>query len=438
MIPFQIHDKFRPLCPLDKGGTFHTFASISGGRGGMKSEQVHKVALMEAIRRPMRVCCARETMASIRDSSHKLLADAIYAHGMAKSQNGPYEIQDSRILRKEGDEIISEFIFIGIRENVRDQKSLKGINRTIIEEAAKLSEDSLEVFVPTVVREEGSQLWFIWNPEFVDDPLYKMLTYRPPSNTIHIRTSYFENPWLSTTMRTLAEDCKRDFPAKYRHIWLGEPISSIEGAVYAQEIQQAEERKQFTRVPYDPSRPVDTYWDLGYADMVAVWFVQVYPFEFRIIDYYQNTHQAIDHYTQVMQSRGYTYGKCVLPWDGASKDLVSGKSVEDMMRLKGYRVQVVKVGKVFDGINAVRTIFPQCWFDAEKCKIGIAGELGKGGLRRYQWGPPSSSGVLRREPLHDDSSHPADALRTMAMSIKTPTATKPKSNAPPMPVSAWS
>src|SRR5689334_24449483 len=97
---------------------------------------------------------------------------------------------------RSADKIISEFIFIGIRENVRDQKSLKGINRTIVEEAAKLSQDSLEVFVPTVVREEGSQLWFIWNPEFVDDPLYKMLTYHPPSNTIHIRTSYLENPWL--------------------------------------------------------------------------------------------------------------------------------------------------------------------------------------------------------------------------------------------------
>jgi len=426
-IRIEIHPKFQPL--LD---TPHTFASISGGRGGMKSEQVHKVALLDAVRRPMRVCCARETMASIRDSSHKLLSDTIYSYGMAHSQNGPYEIQDSRILRRENGVIISEFIFIGIRENVRDQKSLKGINRTIVEEAAKLSEDSLEVFVPTVVREEGSQLWFIWNPEFVDDPLYKMLTYRPPSNTIHIRTSYLENPWLSSTMRTLAEDCKRDFPKKYRHIWLGEPISSIEGAVYADEIQKAEEEKRITVVPGDRAHPVSTYWDLGYADMVAIWFAQPIGFQYRVIDYYENTHQAIDHYIQVLNSKGYTYGPCVLPWDGGAKQLGTGRSIEEIIRSLGFKTRVIPQAKVADGINAVRTIFPQCWFDAAKCEAGLRG------LRRYQWGPPSAAGVMRREPLHDDASHPADALRTMAMSIKAPEVKKPQGEAQRLPVSAWS
>jgi phage terminase large subunit len=426
-IRIEIHPKFQPL--LD---TPHTFASISGGRGGMKSEQTHKVALQDAIRRPMRVCCARETMASIRDSSHKTLSDIIYSYSMAKSQNGPYEVQESRIIRREGDKIISEFIFVGIRENVRDQKSLKGINRTIVEEAAKLSQDSLDVFVPTVVREEGSQIWFIWNDEMVDDPLYKMMKHHPPSNTIHIRTSYLDNPWLSKTMRQLAEDCKRDFPAKYRHIWLGEPISSIEGAVYAQEIQQAEEKGQFTKVPYDPSRPVETYWDLGYGDMVSIWFVQAFPFQFRVIDYYENTHQAIDHYLQVLQRKGYVYGPCVLPWDGGAKHLGTGKSIEELIRAKGFKARVIPQAKVADGINAVRTIFPQCWFDADNCEQGLKG------LRRYQWGPPSSSGVLRREPLHDEASHPADALRTMAMSIKAPVTKNPQGAAMPMPVTAWS
>jgi phage terminase large subunit len=166
--------------------------------------------------------------------------------------------------------------------------------------------------------------------------------------------------------------------------------------------------------------------------MVAIWFAQSFPFQFRVIDYYQNTHQAIDHYIQTLQGRGYTYGSCVLPWDGGARHLGTGKSIEELIRSKGYRARVIPQAKVADGINAVRTIFPQCWFDAEKCDAGLKG------LRRYQWGPPSSSGVLRREPLHDDASHPADALRTMAMSIKTPPAAKPKGTAQPMPVSAWS
>ncbi len=414
-IRIEIHPKFRPL--ID---TPHTFASISGGRGGMKSEQVHKIALQDAISRPMRVCCARETMASIRDSSHKLLSDAIYKYGMGFSQNGPYEIQDSRILRREGGQIISEFIFIGIRENVRDQKSLKGVNRTIVEEAAKLSEDSLEVFVPTVVREEGSQLWFIWNPEFVDDPLYKMLTYRPPSNTIHIRTSYLENPWLSTTMRTLAEDCKRDFPEKYQHIWLGEPISSIEGAVYAAEISKAEAEGRICAVPYDTSAPVRTFWDLGWSDLVCIWFAQKIGFKYHLIDYHEDSFQSSDHYLQVLQRKGYTYSQgienpaIIWPWDASTK--MNRDSTEQSIRAKGFTLRILDQASKAGGIDAVRRLFPSFYFDAEKCAAGIAK------LRRYQWGPATTTtgklAKLQREPVHDVNSHAADALRTLASSIR--------------------
>ena len=212
-IPVTIHPKFMTLI-----NDPHTVADIRGGRGGMKSTQAQLIALTLGIQRPMRICQARETMSSIRDSSHKLLSDLIYKHGMAKSQNGPYEIQESRIMRREGERIESEFIFVGVRENVRDQKSLAAINLTIFEEAAKASQDSLDVFMPTVLREPDSKIWFIWNPEYVSDPTYQLLVLHEPSGTIHIETNYLENPWLSDTMRILAEDCKREFPSKYRHI----------------------------------------------------------------------------------------------------------------------------------------------------------------------------------------------------------------------------
>jgi phage terminase large subunit len=84
------------------------------------------------------------------------------------------------------------------------------------------------------------------------------------------------------------------------------------------------------------------------------------------------------------------------------------------MRLKGFKVQVNRQLNVADGINAVRTLFPQLYFDAALCADGLQY------LRRYQWGPPTQLGVPRSQPLHDDASHPADALRTMAVGIKEP------------------
>jgi phage terminase large subunit len=71
---------------------------------------------------------------------------------------------------------------------------------------------------------------------------------------------------------------------------------------------------------------------------------------------------------------------------------------------------------VNEGINAARTIFSQCRFDAKKCADGIQG------LRHYQWGPVSSTGVAKREPLHDWASHPADAFRYFATAIRMPAA----------------
>lgn len=422
---FPIHHKFLRL--LNEP---HTFADIHGGRGGMKSEQTHKVALLDAIRRPLRTVCARETMSSIKDSSHKLLSDAIYAHGMAVSQNGPYEVQEARIMRKDGAQVVSEFIFVGIRENVRDQKSLKGVNRTIIEEAAKVSQDSLDVFVPTVVREQGSQAWFIWNPELVTDPVYKYFYHHRPTNTITIETNYLENPWLSDTMRQLAADCLRDDPEKYRHIWMGEPISTVEGAVYAEEIRQAEAAGRITTVPYDRQRPVDTYWDLGF-DTTSIWFVQPQAYEFRVIDYHQDRMKDVDHYLQVLQRKGYTYGTCVLPWDAGDRGNI-GRSVESVVRAKGFKARVMEQTKsVVNDLNAVRMIFKQLYFDADRCEAGL------NGLRNYRWGPLPISGAEKREPLHDWASHPADALRTMAMHIRAPKAVQKREEVPQF-VGMWS
>ena len=102
------------------------------------------------------------------------------------------------------------------------------------------------------------------------------------------------------------------------------------------------------------------------------------------------------------------------PWDGGTKNLQTGRSIQQLMEQKGFRVSVNRQLNVADGINAVRTLFPQLYFDQNLCADGLQY------LRRYQWGPATALGVARREPLHDDASHPADALRTLAVGIKEP------------------
>jgi hypothetical protein len=64
--------------------------------------------------------------------------------------------------------------------------------------------------------------------------------------------------------------------------------------------------------------------------------------------------------------------------------------------------------QVEQGIQAARTIFGKCFFDFVKCFDGIQA------LRHYRYEVDEKLGGLRKEPLHDQYSHAADAFRTAA------------------------
>ena len=51
---------------------------------------------------------------------------------------------------------------------------------------------------------------------------------------------------------------------------------------------------------YDDNLDVETWWDLGLNDSTAIWFVQRYKGEIRLIDYYENAGEGLDHYVDVI------------------------------------------------------------------------------------------------------------------------------------------
>jgi phage terminase large subunit len=67
--------------------------------------------------------------------------------------------------------------------------------------------------------------------------------------------------------------------------------------------------------------------------------------------------------------------------------------------------------RVEDGINAVRTIIPRCWFDAKKCARGIDA------LKLYRSEYDDKLQALKPRPVHDWTSHAADAFRYLAMTL---------------------
>lgn len=401
-----------------------------GGRGGAKSWSIARALLKLGTERKLRIVCARETMQSIRDSVHALLSDQVATLGYQDR----YDVLQSTILGKNG----SEFIFVGLHHNPQAIKSLEGADVLWVEEAQVVSKSSWDIAIPTI-RKEGSEIWVSFNPELETDDTYKRFVLQPPPGAVVCKINGEDNPWFPERLRIESEHLKRTDAKSWAHIYGGECRSSVDGAVYGEEMAQAAEEKRIAHFPVDRTRPVDTFWDLGFGDMTAIWFAQAVDGWYHVVDYLEDSGKTIEHYLIQLQNRGYLYGNDWLPHDSVDaiihKKLAGdrSRSIEMLMRNAGRSVRIVPKLYVHEGINAVRTILPQCRFDADKCADGLHA------LRRYQWGPKPENGVLKREPLHNEASHGADAFRALALGIKQPRkATPPKVQPMYRPASAWS
>ncbi len=214
------------------------------------------------------------------------------------------------------------------------------------------------------------------------------------------------------------EDLKERDPDAYLTVWEGHCRQMLDGAVYANELRQAKEDERITKVSYDSSKPVTTFWDLGWADNTSIWFAQSVGMEYRVIDFYQNARQPLQHYLQVLQGKGYVYGYDHLPHDARAKQLGTGRSIEETMTGMGRKVTIVPKLSIQDGIHAARTVFSTCWFDETKCADGL------NALRHYRYDIDPDTGKFGKNPLHDWSSHAADAFRYLGVGIRCGTQKK--------------
>lgn len=397
------------LQPLFKKARYKV---CKGGRGGAKSWGIARALLILAAKRPMRVLCAREFQASIKDSVHKLLSDQIQALGLTDF----YEITQSAIRGYNG----SEFSFIGLKNNPTNIKSFEGVDVCWVEEAQTVSRLSWNILIPTI-RKEGSEIWISFNPDLETDETYQRFIVSPPKDAIIITINWSDNPWFPETLRLEKDALKeRDINA-YNQVWEGMCRRTVDGAIFGNEIQQAENDGRITTVPYDATKPVHAICDLGWSDATAWWFVQFVGMETRLIRYFEGSQRTMTSYLAQLQTFGYVYDTIWLPHDAQNKTLAAaGRSIEDIVRGSGFNTRILDRVPVVDSINAARTIFPNIWIDREHCADGIAC------LRHYRYEVDAETGQFSKNPLHDNYSHGADAFRYIALMIKEPAKRRPQ------------
>ena len=189
-------------------------------------------------------------------------------------------------------------------------------------------------------------------------------------------------------------------------------VANVPGTIFGKELQAAQEAGRVGNVPYDPAHRVDTWWDLGIGDSTAIWFTQNVSRAVHVIDYYEARGEGLPHYAKILANKDYVYGTHNAPHDIEVRELGTGKSRREIAYDLGINFRVVPKLPIEDGIHAAQMLISRTWFDQDKCKVGLEA------LRPYHRAYNERLRTFRATPVHDFSSHAADAWRYCGVGIK--------------------
>lgn len=375
-----------------------------GGRGSGKSWGFARALLLLGVQAVERVLCTREIQKSIKQSVHQLLRDQVAALGLGEF----YEVLETEIRGKNG----TRFYFSGLSDQTADSiKSFEGCTKVWIEEGQSITSRSWEILIPTI-RTAGSEIWVTYNPELETDPTHQRFVVKPPDDCVSVLMNWRDNPWFPAVLEKERQDCLRRDPEGYKNIWEGECKPAVTGAIYYNEVAAAD--KRITNVPYDPLLKVHVIVDLGWNDAMAISLVQRQSSELRVIEYLEDSHQTLDHYSALLKRKNLNWGKLFLPHDGRNKDFKTGKSAEEIMTALGWDVAITPSMSVEDGIRLTRMTFGRMFFDKEKTERLIEC------VKRYRRVINKTTNEAGA-PMHDEFSHGADNLRYICINAEAMT-----------------
>jgi hypothetical protein len=185
--------------------------------------------------------------------------------------------------------------------------------------------------------------------------------------------------------------------------------AALKGAIYGVEMEAAENEGRIGEFELDPALPVDVITDLGYADDTVLCFFQQAKQQILIHEVYSNNEQDWDHYLDEMDSRNVR--DVYLPHDARAKNLQTGRSIVEQTIRRGYRPRIVPDHKLRDGIAATRKLLPFTYWNRSLSSGAIEA------MKSYRREWDDKAGCYRERPVHDWSSHVADAIRYLGVTF---------------------
>lgn len=217
-----------------------------------------------------------------------------------------------------------------------------------------------------------------------------------------------QQAWYAAKSRTLKEMMFREHPSTPEEAFK----AAVEGAYLAKQMTALRKNGQIARVPYLPTLPVNTAWDIGLNDEMWIVFHQRQGLVHRVFDCMYGTGEGVEYYWAEIQKRGYMVGQNYFPHDAGHKQPKDGKTL--VQQLSDFIPNIVTVPRTPDkmaAINESRSFLPGCYIDEEKCSP-LAKCLDN---YRREWN--EEMGCFREKPLHNWASHGYDAFETLARGI---------------------
>lgn len=196
---------------------------LFGGRGGGKSIAIADALLLEGARSKQLIACFREYQNKLDESVYALLVERINHYCL----NAFYKVANTEIVGANG----TRFIFLGLARNINGIQSLQGITRAWVEEAQTISARSIDVLVPTI-RATNSEIWFSFNPQFEDDPVYSQFAMSTSPDVRKWCVNWRDNPFFP---EVLEKERLRKFyndPEGYANVWEGALITNSKASIF--------------------------------------------------------------------------------------------------------------------------------------------------------------------------------------------------------------
>ena len=192
------------------------------------------------------------------------------------------------------------------------------------------------------------------------------------------------------------------------------------------------------RTLYNPKKPVYTAWDIGLSDSMSIWYFQYVDNKINVIEYNEFAEKSlaecclivradwdrlrkefgweeheIDKAIQLYEHHkdynynNYHYG----PHDIDTRDVATGVTRKNVAKKYGIKFRTVPKSSVSEGIDLVRRMLLNVYFQQDPCLQGIRA------LKEYHKEWDDKRQIWGDKPYHDWSSHGSDAFRYMCQAI---------------------